>query len=95
VLGPVEEIIAHKTRLSFVLDGALTSLPPQVLITTDPNGKDFASLDWLVRKYAVTILPSIASLKVLRDEKSTGATIKPMIGFGDPFSIGRSNQQGD
>jgi CHAT domain-containing protein/Tfp pilus assembly protein PilF len=84
VLGPIEEIISQKTRLSFVLDGALTSLPPQVLITTEPKGKDFASLDWLVRKYAVTVLPSIASLKVLRDEKSTVAAIKPMIGFGDP-----------
>ena len=54
VLGPIEEIIAQKTRLSFVLDGALTSLPPQVLITTDPNGKDLISLDWLARKYAIT-----------------------------------------
>ena len=34
VLGPIEEIISHKTRLSFVLSGALTSLPPQVLITS-------------------------------------------------------------
>ena len=84
VLGPIEEIISQKTRLSFVLDGALTSLPPQVLITTDPNGKDLNSLDWLVRKYAVTVLPSIASLKILRGEKSTVAAIKPMIGFGDP-----------
>jgi CHAT domain-containing protein len=58
VLGPIEEIISQKARLSFVLDGALTSLPPQVLITTDPNGKDLASLDWLIRKCAVTILPS-------------------------------------
>ena len=84
VLGPIEEIISQKTRLSFVLDGALTSLPPQVLITTDPDGKDLDSLDWLVRKYAVTVLPSIASLKILRGEKSTVAAIKPMIGFGDP-----------
>ena len=85
VLGPIEEIILQKTRLSFVLDGALTSLPPQVLITTDPDGKDLASLDWLVRKYAVTVLPSIASLKILRGERSTiAAAIKPMIGFGDP-----------
>ena len=84
VLGPIEEIISQKTRLSFVLDGALTSLPPQVLITSDPNGKDLASLDWLVRKYAVTVLPSIASLKILRGEKSTVAAIKPMIGFRRP-----------
>ena len=84
VLGPIEEIISQKKRLSFVFDGALTSLPPQVLIISDPNGKDFASLDWLIRKYAVTVLPSIASLKILREEKSTVAAIKPMIGFGDP-----------
>jgi tetratricopeptide (TPR) repeat protein len=84
VLGPIEEIISNKTRLSFVLDGALTSLPPQVLITTDPDGKNLNSVDWLVRKYAVTVLPSIASLKILRHEKSTVAALKPMIGFGDP-----------
>ena len=84
VLGPIEEIISRKRRLSFVFDGALTSLPPQVLIISDPNGKEFASLDWLIRKYAVTVLPSIASLKILREEKSTVAAIKPMIGFGDP-----------
>ena len=84
VLGPIEEIISQKTRLSFVLDGALTSLPPQVLITTDPDGKDLNSVDWLIRKYAVTVLPSIASLKILRGEKSTVAALKPMIGFGDP-----------
>ena len=96
VLRPMGGIIAHKTRLSFVLDGALTSLPPQVLITTDPDGKNLNSVDWLVRKYAVTVLPSIASLKILRGERSTVAVLKPMIGFGDPVfdrttpTIGRS-----
>ena len=84
VLGPIEEIISQKTRLSFVVDGALTSLPPQVLITSDPGDKDLASLDWLVRKYAITIFPSVASLKTLSGEKSTVSAIKPMIGFGNP-----------
>jgi tetratricopeptide (TPR) repeat protein len=84
VLGPIEGIISQKARLSFVLDQALTSLPPQVLITSDPNGKDFASTDWLIRKSALTVLPSIASLKILRGEKSTVAAVKPLIGFGDP-----------
>jgi CHAT domain-containing protein/tetratricopeptide (TPR) repeat protein len=84
VLGPVEDIISQKTRLSFVLGGALTSLPPQVLLMSDPEGKDLASLDWLVRKYAITILPSVASLKVLRTGKTVAVAAKPMIGFGDP-----------
>jgi CHAT domain-containing protein len=67
-LGPIEEVISKKARLSFFLDGALTSLPLQVLITSDPAGKNLASLDWLIRKYAVTVLPSVASLKILRGE---------------------------
>ena len=85
VLGPIKELISEKTRLSFVLNSALTSLPPQVLITSDPGGKDLASVDWLVRKYAITVLPSVASLKILRTDKDVVVTAKPMIGFGDPI----------
>ena len=91
VLGPIEDIILDKTRLSFVLSGALTSLPPQVLVASDPEGKELSSVDWLVRKYATTVLPSVASLKVLRRGKSGGAAAKPMIGFGDPI-FDRSTQ---
>jgi hypothetical protein len=47
--------------------------------------KDLASLDWLVRKYSIGILPSVASLKVLRSGKSVTAAAKPMIGFRDPI----------
>jgi CHAT domain-containing protein len=85
VLGPIEEFISQKTRLSFLLSGALTSLPLSVLITSDPEAKDLEATDWLVRKYAITILPSVASLKTLRDRKSVVATAEPMIGFGDPI----------
>jgi CHAT domain-containing protein len=84
LLEPIEGIITQKKRLSFVFDGAITSLPPHVLITRDPSNKDLGSLDWLIRKYAVTVLPSIASLKVLRGQQFTVAAPKPMIGFGDP-----------
>ena len=84
VLGPIEEIISQKTRLSFVLDGALTSLPPQVLVTRDPTNKDLKSTDWLIRRNAIAILPSVYSLKVLREKSSKVAVAKPLIGFGDP-----------
>jgi CHAT domain-containing protein len=84
IFEPLEELVSGKTRLSLVLDGALTSLPPQVLITRDPAGKDVASVDWLLRKYSITVLPSIASLKVLRTKGVAVADRKPMVGFGDP-----------
>jgi CHAT domain-containing protein len=85
VLGPIEKLISEKTRLSFVVNGALSSLPLQVLITNDPEGKDLEATDWLVRKYAITILPSVASLKILRNRKLMVAFAKPMIGFGNPI----------
>ena len=60
--GAIADKIGSKTRLSFITNGALTSLPPQVLITSDPTGKTLKDQDWLVRKYAITVLPTVASL---------------------------------
>jgi CHAT domain-containing protein/Flp pilus assembly protein TadD len=82
--GPIEDVIAGKHQLLLVLSGALTSLPPQVLITTDPAGKTLKSYDWLIRHYSVTVLPSVSSLKVLTSGSAKSAADKPMTGYGDP-----------
>jgi CHAT domain-containing protein len=84
ILGPVEDRIAKKPRLLMVMNGALTSLPPQVLVTSDLAGRDLKSTDWLIRRHAIAILPSVYSLKVLRGGKARVAAAKPLIGFGDP-----------
>jgi hypothetical protein len=44
VLGPIEDVISDKNRISFVLNGALTSLPLQVLITSDPKAETLPQL---------------------------------------------------
>jgi CHAT domain-containing protein/tetratricopeptide (TPR) repeat protein len=82
-LAPVEELISDKRRWSLVVNGALSSLPPQLLVTRDPAGKELKDVDWLIRTHAVTMLPSIASLKVLRGRSATEAP-KPLVGFADP-----------
>ncbi len=84
VLGPVEDMIAAKPRWSLVVDGALSSLPPQLLVTRDPTDKALKDVDWLVRSHAVTVLPSVASLKVLRGKSTLEHAPKPLIGFADP-----------
>ncbi|MGA8616809.1 MAG: CHAT domain-containing protein [Xanthobacteraceae bacterium] len=84
LLGPVEDVMRGKARLSFMLDGALTSLPPQLLVTRDPTGKALKNVDWLLRTHAVTVLPSVASLKVLRGKSTLADAAKPLIGFADP-----------
>jgi CHAT domain-containing protein/Flp pilus assembly protein TadD len=84
VFGPVETIIGPKARWSLVLNGALTSLPPQVLVTSDPAGQALKDVDWLIRAHAVTVLPSVSSLKVLRSKAATAEAKNPLIGFADP-----------
>jgi CHAT domain-containing protein len=94
ILGPVESSIAKMPRLLMVINGALTSLPPQVLVTNDPTGKDLKSIDWLIRRHAIAILPSVSSLKVLRGQRTHVAALKPLIGFGDPVFKKGGNEIG-
>jgi CHAT domain-containing protein/tetratricopeptide (TPR) repeat protein len=85
VFGPVENIVGPKARWSLVLNGALTSLPPQVLVTSDPAGQALKDVDWLIRAHAVTVLPSVSSFKVLRSKAAAAEAKNPLIGFADPI----------
>ncbi|HLL27491.1 MAG TPA: CHAT domain-containing tetratricopeptide repeat protein [Xanthobacteraceae bacterium] len=82
--GPIAPKIAGKKRLSIVANGALTSIPFAVLVTADPSGKSLKDADWLIKSYAVTVIPSIYSLKTMRAQGSTSNAPKPMIAFADP-----------
>jgi CHAT domain-containing protein len=55
-----------------------------VLVTRDPAGIDLKSTDWLIRRSAIAILPSVYSLKVLRGQNVKVAAAKLLIGFADP-----------
>lgn len=41
-------------------------------------------MDWLIRRHAIAILPSVYSLKILRGKQAAASVSKPLIGFGDP-----------
>ena len=84
ILAPVADLLRGKPRLSFVLNSALTSLPPQLLVTRNPAGKALKDVDWLIRTHAVTVLPSVESLKVLRGNSVIAGAPQPLIGFADP-----------
>ena len=96
LIGPVEGLIKDKRHLIVVPSGALTALPFHLLVTEKPSVAvpqvnalhDFAAYRdaaWLLKRHAVSVLPSVASLKALRvfAHKEQGA--KPLIGFGDPI----------
>jgi CHAT domain-containing protein/tetratricopeptide (TPR) repeat protein len=98
VLGPVEDVVAGKAHLIVVPAGALTSLPYHLLVTERPpvlkKLDDYRSAAWLVRKHAVTVLPSVASLKILREVAGRAVAPQAYLGFGDPiFTRGKPPQQ--
>ena len=84
-LGRISESLAGKRHLIFVINGAMTSLPPHVLVTADPKGKDLADVEWLINRYAVTVLPAVSSLKVLRSKFAAARGGKPIRAYADPL----------
>jgi hypothetical protein len=71
LLGPVEDVIKDK-RLLIVPSGPLTSLSYNVLVTEPPQKAipeklaEYRQVAWLGACTAITVLPSVASLKALR-----------------------------
>jgi CHAT domain len=92
LFGQVEDVIKDK-QLLIVPSGTLTQLPFQVLITEKPDtaasGDDaFRRAAWLVRTHALTVLPSVSSLKALRQLAKDSHADRAMIGFGNPLLDG-------
>jgi CHAT domain-containing protein len=92
LLGPIEDVIKDK-HLLIVPSGALTLLPFQVLITDmpDPALRGIEGLRraaWLVRSHALTVLPSVSSLKALRQLAKETHASHTLIGFGNPLLDG-------
>jgi tetratricopeptide (TPR) repeat protein/CHAT domain-containing protein len=92
LIGPVEGLVRDKPHLLVVPTGTLTSLPFHLLVTEKPATpvpqlKDIASYRdaaWLIKRQALSVLPSVASLKALRGFAREDRATKPLVGFGDP-----------
>ncbi len=94
LFGQVEDLIKGKD-LIVVPSGPLTQLPFQVLVTKNPSNdevtrENFMRTAWLAKKHAVTVLPTVSSLKALRAHAKTGKADRPFIGFGNPLLVGPS-----
>lgn len=90
LLGPVEALTQGKRNLLVVPSAALTALPFHLLVMEKPQAAIPDTLDgyrsaaWLLRRQAVSVLPSVTSLKSLRAFARRDQGVKPMTGFGDP-----------
>src|SRR5262249_55245536 len=87
LFGSIEDLIKDKTLL-VVPSGALTQLPLEVLVTSAPDTalprfEAYPQALGLGQRQAITVLPSVASLKAVRNAKASEAR-DPFIGFGNP-----------
>lgn len=91
LFGPIEAQVKDKRSLLVVPSGALTALPFHLLVTEEPakaipdKFEGYRDAAWLLKRQAVSVLPSAASLKTLRVIARKDPTTKPMTGFGDPL----------
>lgn len=89
LLSPADGLLKGVKHLILVPDGPLQSLPPAVLVTEAPKTPvDHRDAAWLVKKYALTVLPSANSLRALRAFAGRVPGKDPLIGFGNPVLEG-------
>ncbi len=86
---PIEAMLDGARHVFVVPDGALQSLPLGVLVTTAFKGEikgpaDYRKVPWLARKFAMTTLPSVSSLRALRTFAKRTKASRPFLGIGDP-----------
>jgi CHAT domain-containing protein/tetratricopeptide (TPR) repeat protein len=94
LFGPVQDMIKDK-HLLIVPSGPLTNLPFQVLVTAPPASPNFsvagyAKANWLIKHHAISVLPSVASLKALRQFAKISRASQPFLGIGNPLLLGAS-----
>jgi CHAT domain-containing protein/tetratricopeptide (TPR) repeat protein len=109
LLGPVDALVKDKGHLLVAPSGGLTALPFHLLVTEKPStlappGRTLTATEdaaryrdaaWLIKRQAVSTLPSVSSLQALRSPAQAKAGGKPMIGFGDPVFDPRATPEVD
>jgi len=87
VFSPGDALLAGVKHLILVPDGALGSLPPGVLVSAPPAKPpaplDYTQVEWLVKRHAVTVLPSVALLRSRDRAARPSAAREAFRGFGE------------
>lgn len=95
LFAPIEPQLADIQHIMVVASGPLQSLPLAMLVTSPvPEVRqtpDYASVDWLTKRYALSALPAVSSLEALRRFPKKGDAQEPFAGFGDPVIGDRLN----
>jgi CHAT domain-containing protein len=88
LLSPLETSLSGVTHLIVAPDGDLANLPLSMLVTSAPAG-NYGNAAWLVRRMAVSQVPSPRAFVALRAANSARvAAPRPFFGVGNPTFTG-------
>jgi CHAT domain-containing protein len=94
LLGPFEADLAGIDHLTVAPSGDLENLPFSLLVTARPDS-GYTDAAWLVRRMAVSQVPSARSLVALRMAEQTGSRAPdPFLGLGAPLFVGGGHASG-
>ncbi len=86
LIQPVTPKLNGITHLITVPEGSLYNLSFAALVTKPHKGNDKAydQAHWLIKDYSLSQLPSLVSLRLVRQHKKGMVAKEPFLGFGDP-----------
>ena len=100
----IQAVIKDAPTWLFVPSGPMLSLPPGVLVTAPPEGgaagdgrpADLRATPWLLRSKAIAVLPTVSSLRTLRQlSRASASATDPLLAFADPdFGAGAADASG-
>ncbi len=89
LFAPALPYLKGTQHLMVVPAGPLQSLPLSMLVARKPpeikTDADYRQVDWLINHYAISVLPSVGSIRAFRQFAKAKTAQKPFIGFGDPL----------
>lgn len=88
LFAAAEPALVGIRHLLVVPAGPLQSLPFGMLVATAPPpiqaANEYSTVDWLVKHFAISVLPAVSSLQALRQIDRADRAIESFVGFGDP-----------
>ena len=98
LFAPALPYLTGIKHVMVVPTGPLVSLPFSMLIASPPpeikSDADYRKVDWLARRYALSVLPSVSSIQAFRQFAKAGKAQEPFAGFGDPLIGGTGDTTG-
>lgn len=96
LFAPVEGQLSGVDHVIVVPGGPLSSLPLSLLVSENPGeGRDYVNAAWLLKRFAISEVPSPRSLVTLKEEAAHHTPApRPFLGLGAPLFQGATGTAG-